>query len=171
MTHASPFPGGASGKEPAWQCRRLKRLCPIPGWGRSPGGGHGNPLQCSCLENPMDRGARWAIQPMWPQRGGHNWSRLAHTPFPGQAGWQRILYRFSRSFAISLSFPFPAASSNTHCPSLYQSLLCKPHWAAFAKHLHESTTPYKFACYAELSSFPPFFPSFLPPCLPSFFVI
>ena len=29
----------------------------IPGSGRSPGGGHGNPLQCSCLENPMDRGA------------------------------------------------------------------------------------------------------------------
>ena len=28
-----------------------------PGWGRSPGGGHGNPLQYSCLENPMDRGA------------------------------------------------------------------------------------------------------------------
>ena len=29
----------------------------IPGLERSPGGGHGNPLQCSCLENPMDRGA------------------------------------------------------------------------------------------------------------------
>ena len=29
----------------------------IPGPGRSPGGGHGNPLQSSCLENPMDRGA------------------------------------------------------------------------------------------------------------------
>ena len=29
----------------------------IPGLGRSPGGGNGNPLQCSCLENPMDRGA------------------------------------------------------------------------------------------------------------------
>ena len=29
----------------------------IPGLGRSPGGGHGNPLQYSCLENPMDRGA------------------------------------------------------------------------------------------------------------------
>ena len=28
----------------------------IPGWGRSPGGGHGNPLQSSGLENPMDRG-------------------------------------------------------------------------------------------------------------------
>ena len=32
----------------------------IPGWGRSPGVGHGNPFQYSCLENPMDRGARWA---------------------------------------------------------------------------------------------------------------
>ena len=29
----------------------------IPGVGRSPGGGHGNPLQYSCLENPMDKGA------------------------------------------------------------------------------------------------------------------
>ena len=33
----------------------------IPGLGRSPGGGHGNPVQYSCLENPMDRGAGWAI--------------------------------------------------------------------------------------------------------------
>ena len=32
----------------------------IPGLGRSPGGGHGNPLQYSCLENPMDRGPWWA---------------------------------------------------------------------------------------------------------------
>ena len=29
----------------------------VPGFGKSPGGGHGNPLQYSCLENPMDRGA------------------------------------------------------------------------------------------------------------------
>ena len=32
----------------------------ISGWGRSPGEEHGNPLQYSCLENPMDRGAWWA---------------------------------------------------------------------------------------------------------------
>lgn len=32
----------------------------IPGLGRPPGGGHGNPLQCSCLESPMDRGDWWA---------------------------------------------------------------------------------------------------------------
>ena len=33
----------------------------IPGWGRSPGERHGNPLQYSCLENSTDRGAWWAI--------------------------------------------------------------------------------------------------------------
>ena len=33
----------------------------IPGWGICPGGGHGNPLQYSCLEYPMDRGAWQAI--------------------------------------------------------------------------------------------------------------
>ena len=32
----------------------------VSGLGRFPGGGHGNPLQYSCLENPMDRGAWWA---------------------------------------------------------------------------------------------------------------
>ena len=33
----------------------------VPGLGRPPGGGNGNPLQYSCLENPMDRGAWWSI--------------------------------------------------------------------------------------------------------------
>ena len=33
----------------------------IPGSGRSPGGGNGNPLQYACLGNPMDRGAWWAV--------------------------------------------------------------------------------------------------------------
>ena len=40
----------------------------IPGSGRSPGGGHGNPLQYSCLENPMDRG----LHSMGLQRDGHD---------------------------------------------------------------------------------------------------
>ena len=38
----------------------LRDVSSIPVSGRSPGGGHGNPLQYSCLENPMDRGAWWA---------------------------------------------------------------------------------------------------------------
>ena len=52
------FPGGTGGKEAGCQCRRVLRDAGLtPGSGRSPGGGHGNPLQYSCLENPMDRGA------------------------------------------------------------------------------------------------------------------
>ena len=50
----SVFPGGSDGKEPA--CNALDPGS-IPGKGRSPGEGNGNPLQYSCLENPMDRGA------------------------------------------------------------------------------------------------------------------
>ena len=46
------FPGGSDGKESACNAGDLDS---IPGLGRSPGGGHGNPLQYSCLENPMDR--------------------------------------------------------------------------------------------------------------------
>ena len=44
----------------------------IPGSGRSHGGGHGNPLQYSCLENSMDRGAWHAIQSMGSQRVRHD---------------------------------------------------------------------------------------------------
>ena len=54
------FPGDVSSKESTCQCRRLKKLDLIPGSWRSPGGGHSNPLQDSCLENPMNRGAWWA---------------------------------------------------------------------------------------------------------------
>ena len=43
----------------------------IPGSGRSPGEGNGNPLQCSCLENPMDRGAD-GLQSKGSQRVGQN---------------------------------------------------------------------------------------------------
>ena len=39
--------------------RDIRDADSIPGLGRSPGGGHGNPLQYSCLESPMDRGAWW----------------------------------------------------------------------------------------------------------------
>ena len=51
------FPGGSDSKESACNARDTGDMGLIPGWGRSPGGGHGNPLQRSCLENPMDRGS------------------------------------------------------------------------------------------------------------------
>ena len=52
------FPGGSDGKESACNAGDP---CSIPGLGRSPGEGNGNPLQYSCLENPMDRGAWQAV--------------------------------------------------------------------------------------------------------------
>ena len=52
------FPGGSEVKAPVCS---VGDLGSIPGLGRFPGEGNGNPLQYSCLENPMDRGAWWAI--------------------------------------------------------------------------------------------------------------
>ena len=48
------------GKEKAYNAGDNRDMGSIPGLGGSPGGGHGNPLQYSCLENLMDRGARRA---------------------------------------------------------------------------------------------------------------
>ena len=48
------FPGGSDGKASGYNAGNPGS---IPGSGRSPGEGNGNPLQYSCLENPMDRGA------------------------------------------------------------------------------------------------------------------
>ena len=47
-------------KNPPANAGDIRDTGSIPGLGRSPGRGHGNPLQYSCLENPMDRGAGWA---------------------------------------------------------------------------------------------------------------
>ena len=51
------FPGGSEVKASA---SNVGDLGSIPGWGRSPGEDNGNPLQYSCLENPMDGGVWWA---------------------------------------------------------------------------------------------------------------
>ena len=47
-------------KNPSANTGDIKDKGSIPGSGRSPGGGHGNPLQYSCLKNPVDRGAQQA---------------------------------------------------------------------------------------------------------------
>ena len=47
-------------KNPSANAGDLRDAGSYPGLGRSPGGGHGNPLQYSCLEKPMGRGAWWA---------------------------------------------------------------------------------------------------------------
>ena len=57
MSNLLSFPGGSDGKESDFNARDLSL---IPGLGRSPGKGNGNPLRYSCLGNPMDRGCWWA---------------------------------------------------------------------------------------------------------------
>ena len=51
------IPGGASGKEPTVDAGDIRDVGLIPGSRRFPGGGNGNPLQYSCLGNPVDREA------------------------------------------------------------------------------------------------------------------
>ena len=58
LKHHQGFPSGSDGKESACISEGLGL---IPGSGRSPGEGNGIPLQYSCLENPMDRGAWQAV--------------------------------------------------------------------------------------------------------------
>ena len=73
-TIAWSFPGGSEVKVSA--CN-VGDLGSIPGLGRSPGEGNGNPLQYSCLENPMDRGAWWAIV----HGVAKSWTRLSDFTF------------------------------------------------------------------------------------------
>ena len=92
----------------------------IPGLGRSPGGGHGNPLQYSCLENPMDRGA-WqaAVHGVAKSRTWLNDSAHTHSlfsPLPLLPPW----------FKSSACLPWVIATvSKLHCfcsPALPHSL-------------------------------------------------
>ena len=59
-TLTEDVPSGASSKEPPANAGDIRDVGSIPGLGRSPGEGNGNPLQYSCLENLMDRGA-WRV--------------------------------------------------------------------------------------------------------------
>ena len=68
------FPGGSDGKESTCNATDMGS---IPGLGRFPGGGNGNPPQYSCLENAMDRGA-WQVT----VRGvTESWIQLSHSLF------------------------------------------------------------------------------------------
>ena len=63
------FPGSSVVKNPPANAGKLGS---VPGLGRSPGEGHGNSLQYSCLGNSMDRGAWWTTQSRGSQRVGHD---------------------------------------------------------------------------------------------------
>ena len=60
LKNRQDFPGSTEVKNPSASAGDAGDSGLIPGSGRSPGGGNGNPFQCCCLENSMDRGARQA---------------------------------------------------------------------------------------------------------------
>ena len=66
------FPSGSAVKESTCNAGAVGDMGSIPELGKSPGGGNGNPLQYSCLENPMDRGAWWATV----HRVAKSWTQL-----------------------------------------------------------------------------------------------
>ena len=61
----------------------IREVESIPGSGRFPGGGHGNPLQCSCLENPVDRGA-WRATVHGVTKSWTRLSNSAHMHLEGE---------------------------------------------------------------------------------------
>ena len=68
------LPRWCSGKESACQCRRLRR-CRLVSWiGKIPGVGNGNPLQSSCLENPIEEPSGLQYCPWGRKRVGHHWA-------------------------------------------------------------------------------------------------
>ena len=79
---ARQFPGGSAVKNLTANSGDARDADSVPGSGRSPGGGNGNPLQYSCLENSMDRGAWQAI--------GHS-----HAQSLQSVGWQKSWTRLS----------------------------------------------------------------------------
>ena len=72
----NPRPQWFSGKESACNAGAARDTSLISGWGSSPGGGHGNPLQCSCLENPIEE-EPGGLQYMGSRRVGRDGSDLA----------------------------------------------------------------------------------------------
>ena len=76
------FPAGSDGKESAWN---LGDLGSIPGLGRAPGEENGNPLQYSCLENPMDGGA---------------WLATVHGVAKSQTRLRSLTFTFHFSFRV-----------------------------------------------------------------------
>ena len=100
------FSGGVSGKEPTSKAGHTGGADLIPGWGRSPGGGKGNPLRYYCLESPMDRGAWQATV----HRAAKNWTCLRNPVFMHvNYDWfliaSSILMQGKKKCFLSLKFP------------------------------------------------------------------
>ena len=135
------FSSGARGKELNCQRRRLREETWIPGSGRSPGGAQGNPLQSSCLENPMDRGAWRAVvhrvQSVW-----HSWRTWhPHTRVRLGPDLTTMTERLTFHFPIYSCFLlFWSVIAWQHCVSSH----CTAQWISYvyrSPHPQESPSP------------------------------
>ena len=70
-------------KKPLGNAGEIRDAGSVPGLGRTPGEGHGNPLQYSCLENPMDRDCRLAGYSPWGRKESDTTEQL--TPLPSES--------------------------------------------------------------------------------------
>ena len=107
------LPWWLSGKELTCNAGCAGDTGSIPGSGRSPGGGHGNPLQYSCLENPMEEPG--GLQSIGSQRVGHEWSDWAYT---------YLIYPFIKNITSTLnSFRILSNTAQTWATFYYNNLL------------------------------------------------
>ena len=86
------FPGDAVVKNMSASVGDARDAGSIPGWRRSPGEGNGNPLQYSCLENPMDKGAWWATDPNVHRSTVYNSQDMKQPRCPSADEWIRKLW-------------------------------------------------------------------------------
>ena len=108
--------------EPACQCRRRRRPEFSPWVGKIPGGGHGNSLHHSCLENPMDRGAwRAAVQSV-----AKSWTWWLGTAWQAVLGLQQNWVGSAKSSLLSPARPQPPLSTS-HIRVVHLLKLMKAH--------------------------------------------
>ena len=110
MYHIFGLPLWLSGKESACNVGNLGDAGLTPGSGRSPGGGHSNPLQYSCLENPMDRAA---------------WRATVHGVARGQPRLQRLSTQARTAAYLAIHLPV-----GIQVASACYKWCCNEHWSA-----------------------------------------
>ena len=103
-------------KNPSANAEDTRDMGAITGMGRSPGGGRGNPLQYSCLENPRDRGALWAAVYGFAQ----SWTRLKRL--------SSSMYMFQCYSQFIPPSPSPTVSTSQEQTSLFQDSTCVNFW-------------------------------------------
>ena len=132
------FPGGSEIKASACSAGNMGS---IPGSGRFPGDGNGNPLQYSCLENPMDGGA-WRAAVHRSQRDRHDWvTSLSLTNFTGR--FQRKISSVPKYSSFHYSLQFVVVQSLT-CVWIFVIPLTVAHQASLSSTISWSLLRFMF---------------------------